>query len=258
MTENNILPETSDQFKGNMNDSRKYINSIDSIIGALVTTIKFTSPRNSDVRKCRICFSNEEPLISLCHCRGSVGLVHRKCLEKWLETGKIDTCELCRKNFNIIRIPKNFSDWWKNSENVEEKRNLKVDAFVICILSPMAFLSLILCLQLITENIQRKLWVEAAVISTFCCFLMFAFTFHVVLTVKSHLIIYQKWKENHWTIKILDQSISTMESSASFPDCNRTNSSRLLIANDQQRRASFDVCLQRNGQFVENFQVHYI
>ncbi|XP_023233229.1 E3 ubiquitin-protein ligase MARCH2-like isoform X2 [Centruroides sculpturatus] len=236
MTENNILPETSDQFKGNMNDSRKYINSIDSIIGALVTTIKFTSPRNSDVRKCRICFSNEEPLISLCHCRGSVGLVHRKCLEKWLETGKIDTCELCRKNFNIIRIPKNFSDWWKNSENVEEKRNLK----------------------LITENIQRKLWVEAAVISTFCCFLMFAFTFHVVLTVKSHLIIYQKWKENHWTIKILDQSISTMESSASFPDCNRTNSSRLLIANDQQRRASFDVCLQRNGQFVENFQVHYI
>uniref|UniRef100_A0A1B0D7C6 Uncharacterized protein n=1 Tax=Phlebotomus papatasi TaxID=29031 RepID=A0A1B0D7C6_PHLPP len=36
-----------------------------------------------------------EGFISLCHCRGTVGLVHRHCLEKWLnESGKTE-CELC-------------------------------------------------------------------------------------------------------------------------------------------------------------------
>jgi E3 ubiquitin-protein ligase DOA10 len=38
--------------------------------------------------KCRICWDNndevENPLINACTCKGSVGLIHFRCLRKWI------------------------------------------------------------------------------------------------------------------------------------------------------------------------------
>ena len=62
---------------------------------------------------CRICHSGEtsvlsingghkcERLISPCNCSGSVGLVHKSCLEKWLSVSEEIKCELCGFDFSV-------------------------------------------------------------------------------------------------------------------------------------------------------------
>lgn len=59
---------------------------------------------------CRIChggdcLSNDlGPLVSACACRGTVGRVHVKCLERWLtESGK-SRCELCGTRYATRRV----------------------------------------------------------------------------------------------------------------------------------------------------------
>lgn len=59
---------------------------------------------------CRICHGGDGlspelgPLISACSCRGTVGRVHVKCLERWLtESGK-SRCELCGTRYATRRV----------------------------------------------------------------------------------------------------------------------------------------------------------
>lgn len=46
---------------------------------------------------CRICYdeSSNDELISPCNCHGTMGLVHRSCLEHWLMESRTSSCELC-------------------------------------------------------------------------------------------------------------------------------------------------------------------
>jgi E3 ubiquitin-protein ligase DOA10 len=79
---------------------------------------------NESAAVCRICWCGEEPsnaedpedinpLISPCHCTGTISTIHLKCLRGWLQTKstkrthrkqvvikfkKLD-CELCKQNF---------------------------------------------------------------------------------------------------------------------------------------------------------------
>lgn len=60
---------------------------------------------------CRICqtsrsaddINGQESLVSPCDCRGSLGFVHKSCMEKWLNLRNKDTCELCHFKFNTKR-----------------------------------------------------------------------------------------------------------------------------------------------------------
>lgn len=46
---------------------------------------------------CRICHMGEpqHELINPCNCRGTLGYVHRRCLESWLSRSGLKQCELC-------------------------------------------------------------------------------------------------------------------------------------------------------------------
>ena len=60
---------------------------------------------------CRICQTSGnsedenvgELLVSPCNCRGSLGFVHKICMEKWLSVRNQDTCELCHFTFMTKR-----------------------------------------------------------------------------------------------------------------------------------------------------------
>ena len=55
---------------------------------------------------CRICHESEsrEELVSLCKCAGTMGLLHRSCVEKWLSSVNSNQCEIC--NFRYITSKK--------------------------------------------------------------------------------------------------------------------------------------------------------
>ena len=49
---------------------------------------------------CRICYEDGE-LISVCGCTGSTGLVHEKCIKKWIIISKRKNCEICHEPYTI-------------------------------------------------------------------------------------------------------------------------------------------------------------
>lgn len=64
-----------------------------------------------EMRQCRFCLgskhSDNNPLISPCHCKGSMEFVHFKCLNRWRNVdiernGR--TCSLCMTNYKLPRL----------------------------------------------------------------------------------------------------------------------------------------------------------
>ncbi|XP_027220577.2 uncharacterized protein [Penaeus vannamei] len=94
-------------------------------------------------RFCRICHEGErsEALISPCWCMGSMGLVHKTCLERWLTVSNCETCELCHFAFTVIRKPRPL---WK-CEDRDVWRAILVDVLCLFLLTPLAALSVYLC-----------------------------------------------------------------------------------------------------------------
>ena len=90
--------------------------------------------KNSSVLFCRICHEGEssgERLISPCRCSGSVGLIHRSCIEKWLSTINHDTCELCKQKYIISRHPRPFSSWLCEPAVGDDHRKLVGDGILV-------------------------------------------------------------------------------------------------------------------------------
>lgn len=61
---------------------------------------------------CRICHEGAcgEPLLSPCNCTGTLGTVHKSCLEKWLSSSNTSYCELCHTEFTIERRPRPLTE----------------------------------------------------------------------------------------------------------------------------------------------------
>ncbi|XP_037788042.1 uncharacterized protein LOC119583566 isoform X2 [Penaeus monodon] len=99
-------------------------------------------------RFCRICHEGErsEALISPCWCMGSMGLVHKTCLERWLTVSNCEKCELCHYAFTVMRRPRPL---WKvfvvQCENRDVWRAILVDVLCLFLLTPLAALSIYLC-----------------------------------------------------------------------------------------------------------------
>ena len=47
---------------------------------------------------CRICLEPEN-LISVCGCKGTMGFVHKDCIDKWKAINLSNTCELCSQRY---------------------------------------------------------------------------------------------------------------------------------------------------------------
>lgn len=74
---------------------------------SLLSSSSFLPPLYSDVGMCRICHEGAggETLLSPCDCTGTLGKVHKSCLEKWLSSSNTSYCELCHTEFTIERRP---------------------------------------------------------------------------------------------------------------------------------------------------------
>ena len=79
--------------------------------GPQATPVQFPSLTGT----CRICmadeFTDEDPLISPCACAGSLKAVHLRCLQRWVESRKIQgdgtfywksiDCEICKTKYPL-------------------------------------------------------------------------------------------------------------------------------------------------------------
>lgn len=84
--------------------------------GSKKNPLLFLSSRSppSDGPICRICHEGGggggEGLLSPCYCTGTLGAVHKSCLEKWLSSSNTSYCELCHTEFSVERRPRPLTE----------------------------------------------------------------------------------------------------------------------------------------------------
>ncbi|XP_075539399.1 E3 ubiquitin-protein ligase MARCHF3-like [Dermacentor variabilis] len=70
---------------------------------------------------CRICFfgGGREPLLEPCHCRGTIGFVHRECLELWIRRTVNPQCQICHFQYTVKKEAKPA---WRLLSDAEARR----------------------------------------------------------------------------------------------------------------------------------------
>ena len=75
---------------------------------------------DTDIPTCRICWEPQKDLsdvlISPCHCNGSMKWIHRKCLAKWIETSKHESCQECHYKYKFHEVYAN--KWHRLIDNL--------------------------------------------------------------------------------------------------------------------------------------------
>ncbi|XP_007936880.1 E3 ubiquitin-protein ligase MARCHF8 [Orycteropus afer afer] len=85
------------------------------------------SPVSISGDTCRICHcegDDESPLITPCHCTGSLHFVHQACLQQWIKSSDTRCCELCKYEFIMETKLKPLRKWEKLQMTASERRKI--------------------------------------------------------------------------------------------------------------------------------------
>ncbi|KHN72578.1 E3 ubiquitin-protein ligase MARCH2 [Toxocara canis] len=158
---------------------------------------------------CRICHSSEasipyngnvpgEPLISPCNCKGTMGLYHRSCLERWLTTSRTTCCEICKFSFQIKYINHLFINYQR--AKCPLKRSKKIGCIMLCYVGVYQ---------------QTKGFTEWKIdtLGLIMLGIMLSFTYVIwfLVTISFHLKVYFEWRKGHEKMFVVDQ-LSEQES----------------------------------------------
>ncbi|XP_058393982.1 E3 ubiquitin-protein ligase MARCHF2 isoform X2 [Diceros bicornis minor] len=113
----------------------QYVAQVTSRDGRLLSTVIRALDAPSDGPFCRICHegANGESLLSPCGCTGTLGAVHKSCLERWLSSSNTNYCELCHTEFAVEKCPRPlievsfryhcqlYSEWRRTNQKVRLK-----------------------------------------------------------------------------------------------------------------------------------------
>ncbi|XP_065555727.1 E3 ubiquitin-protein ligase MARCHF2 isoform X3 [Lathamus discolor] len=169
----------------------QYVTQVTAKDGRLLSTVIKALGAQSDGPICRICHEggSGEGLLSPCDCTGTLGTVHKSCLEKWLSSSNTSYCELCHTEFVVERRPRPLTEWLKDPGPRNEKRTLFCDMVCFLFITPLAAISGWLCLRGAQDHLQFNSRLEAIGLIALTIAL---FTIYVLWTLV-HLI-YFKWE----------------------------------------------------------------
>ncbi|XP_030910408.2 E3 ubiquitin-protein ligase MARCHF2 isoform X1 [Melopsittacus undulatus] len=141
----------------------QYITQVTAKDGRLLSTVIKALGAQSDGPICRICHEggSGEGLLSPCDCTGTLGTVHKSCLEKWLSSSNTSYCELCHTEFVVERRPRPLTEWLKDPGPRNEKRTLFCDMVCFLFITPLAAISGWLCLRGAQDHLQFNSRLEA-------------------------------------------------------------------------------------------------
>jgi len=165
-----------------------------------------SASKNSSGLFCRICHEGDsEELISPCSCSGSVGLIHRTCIEKWLSMVNKDSCEICKEKYQVSKQSKPFITWLLTPSIGDDQRNLIGDAVCFILLTPLTCVSAYLCASGAIFYLKVK---KSEAIGLLCLasLLIAIYFIWLLLTIKYHFQVWFKWRLNNQDIRLLDVS----------------------------------------------------
>ncbi|XP_065307806.2 E3 ubiquitin-protein ligase MARCHF2-like [Dermacentor albipictus] len=154
---------------------------------------------------CRICHEGDQQdsLVSLCRCSGTMGLVHVICLERWLNTRNIDHCELCHHRFPTAgqhSCVRRFFHWALHGNS---QRAVLGDLFCFALLTPVTALSFFLCTHNASKQAFEGRIIEAASLVALAGLLVTAYAEWAFLAVRFQYRAFAAWQARNPMHRIL-------------------------------------------------------
>ncbi|OZC11182.1 zinc finger, C3HC4 type [Onchocerca flexuosa] len=180
---------------------------------------------------CRICHNEEqsigynkstvrEPLISLCFCRivinklscrGTIGLYHRSCLERWLASSNRSVCEICHFTYQILRRYRTFCEFIGSSDSNLERCYLITDITCLVILTTIVIGCITFSLLLSSAQTDGfRLWnntagFQAISLLILSALLLMAYCIWLTVTIIFHIQTYRHWRILNQKVLVIDQ-----------------------------------------------------
>lgn len=152
---------------------------------------------------CRICFrgSRAGSLLSPCNCKGTIGLVHKECLEEWLSRRNTDECNICSYQFKVERTPKSIWDWLRDPSSRPNRWYILVDMslslFGGVMLLVSAWLSAVEMISGISSVLGCVLICIIVVLAGLICIA------DIYLMVRHHHQALVQWRQNNWGVRLV-------------------------------------------------------
>ncbi|ROK15784.1 E3 ubiquitin-protein ligase MARCH8 [Anabarilius grahami] len=133
MGDDEVFEEDSSRWKLKMEGLRAPLcsleedNDLDQCSSPLSEKNGPLSPYSLSGDCCRICHcegDDESPLITPCHCTGSLRFVHQGCLQQWIKSSDTRCCELCKYDFIMETKLKPLRKWEKLQMTASERRKI--------------------------------------------------------------------------------------------------------------------------------------
>jgi len=153
---------------------------------------------------CRICYNSDmkESLLQPCDCSGTMGLIHRTCLEKWLSQCNKNNCEICGFNYNVQRRKRPFSAWLCRPITNKDSKNLLNDLLCFLILTPLAFISTWYCLGFAFKFTNTANNWESSGLVILTSFLEIIYTLWLSFSIRYQYKVFHDWQEKNQIVTL--------------------------------------------------------
>ncbi|XP_034085626.1 E3 ubiquitin-protein ligase MARCHF2 isoform X1 [Gymnodraco acuticeps] len=187
-----------------------YITQVTAMDGRLLSSVlkPMSTQSLSDGPICRICHEGAcgEPLLSPCDCTGTLGTVHKSCLEKWLSSSNTSYCELCHTEFTIERRPRPLTEvtkWLRDPGPRNEKRTLFCDMVCFLFITPLAAISGWLCLRGAQDHLQLGSWLQSVGLIALTIALFTIYVLWTLVSFRYHCQLYSEWRRTNQKVRLL-------------------------------------------------------
>lgn len=190
----------------------------------------------STTSTCRICYStsrqtwisglitrlgslgssfNSKHLIRPClQCKGSIGAVHNRCLEKWLAISKSDKCDVCKSKLIITKYPKDWRDWIKECDK-SVKCYIATDILSFLFLTPITVVSIYLCVRGLILHASSAY--EVSILLLLILLVLIPYFAWLTTCLYQHYECASDWCRNNFTFKTHIPASSTHTQSNHLP-----------------------------------------
>ncbi|KAI4502814.1 hypothetical protein M0802_001858 [Mischocyttarus mexicanus] len=193
--------------------------------GTLLSPNKNQSRSHHEDKQIRISafssYSYLDPLISACKCRGTVGLVHADCLERWLTESGHTRCELCGYKYTTKRIPRysilrSLLIWFKT---VVVTRQMFLDVLYLVVTTPLALFACYVCIialkLLIESGFYQVPWIIVVMLPT-CSLTLVAYWAWLMTLGRLHIRRWRRYWRNNFVVRLLPEDINNLANEQSI------------------------------------------
>lgn len=159
---------------------------------------------SSECNMCRICHEDgsEEPLVSPCHCAGTMGMLHISCLEQWLGSSNTTKCEICQFQFFVQKKPRSFK-WYMQEPSLHKDKTQMIRDIVVSVAVGVLTLVIVLLCLVFAQQLSMKTQTGPAVVLIMLAIVsLLVYSVWLLVAGRRMRLVVQTWHKEHHIVQI--------------------------------------------------------